>query len=98
MDFHLILIGVFGLALLGLFIYIGVASGDQDTTVQVNKNISIVAGVTTALSFIFGLLTFFYFSVNTDYITPFLLISNSVNLTLALVAVGISSLRVRATA
>lgn len=98
MDFQLILLGVFGLALLGLFIYIGVTSGEQDTTVQVNKNISIVAGVTTALSFVFGLLTYFYFSVNTDYVTPFLLISNSVNLTLALIAVGISSLRVRATA
>ena len=86
------------IAMLVLFIYVGASSADQDSAIGINKQIGIIAGVTTGLSFIFGILTFLYFNVNTDYVTPFLLISNSVNTTLALIAVGISSLRIKGVA
>lgn len=102
MDFKTVLpyllMIILGASFIGVFIYIGVTSGNQDNAVQVNKQIGIVGGVTTALSVLFGILTYFYFSVNTDYLTPFLLISNSLNLTLSLVAVAISSLRINAQA
>jgi hypothetical protein len=88
-----ILFGVFGLGLLSLYLYIGFGSSQTDNASEINKQIGIVAGVTTVLVLLFGVITYVYFSVNVNYITPYLLVSNNINLLLSIIAVAISSLR-----
>ena len=88
-----ILFGVFGLGLLSLYFYIGFGSSQTDNASEINKQIGIVAGVTSVLVLLFGLITYVYFSVNVNYVTPYLLISGNVNLLLSIIAVAISSLR-----
>jgi len=88
-----ILFGVFGLGLLSLYLYIGFGSSQTDNASEINKQIGIVAGVTTVLVLLFGVITYVYFSVNVNYVTPYLLVSNNINLLLSIIAVAISSLR-----
>lgn len=91
--FAYILLAILGAALLGIYIYIGVQSSKLDTAAEVNKHITIVSSVTAVLTALYGVLTYIYFSINVNQVTPFLLISNTVTLAIALIALSISSLR-----
>lgn len=86
-------LGLFGLGVLGLYMYIGLMSSNINSAAEINKQIIIVSSVTGILTIIFGFLTFIYFSINVNYVTPFLLISNTVVLTISLIALSVASLR-----
>jgi len=73
-------------------IYIGATSPSSDN-VNYKNQLAIIGGVTAAAVIIFTFLVYIYFNTNMQYLTPFLLISNSVNLFLSIFAVSVATLK-----
>jgi len=83
--------------LIGIYIYIGVMAGKLDSANEVSKHIGIIAGTTGGLLIIFTVLSFYYFTTNVTYATPYLLIMSGVNIFLSLLAVSVASIQVYST-
>lgn len=82
------------LGLIGIYGYIGVMAGKVDNANEVSKHIGIIAGTTGILLIIFTVLSFYYFTTNVTYATPYLLIMSGVNIFLSLLAVSVASIQV----
>jgi len=91
------LLGFVLAGLIGIYIYIGVAAGKLDNANEVSKHIGIIAGTTGCLLTIFTVLSFYYFTANIEYATPYLLIMSGVNTFLSLLAVSVASIQVYST-
>jgi hypothetical protein len=80
--------------LIGIYIYIGIMAGKLDNANEVSKHIGIIAGTTGVLLIIFTVLSFYYFTTNVTYATPYLLIMSGVNAFLSLLAVSVATIQV----
>lgn len=85
---------IFMVGLIGLYIYIGVYVGNQDTNNEVRKHLTIIGSLTGVITFFFAIIAFFYFTANQRYVTEFLLTMNFVTLFVSLFALSTSSLQV----
>ena len=85
---------VLGLAgLIAIIVWMGFLTHDKDHGAEIQKNLAIVAGVTGILIGIFAAAAYIYFTVNTNYLTPFLLVMTFSNLFLSLFATSASTLQ-----
>lgn len=91
-SISLITLIIVGLA--GLYLYIGLKAGKADSANEVSKHIAIVSGSTGALVILFTLLSFYYFTANINYATPYLLIMSGVNTFLSLIALSVGTIQV----
>jgi len=91
-DRVLLIIGIIGIV--GLSITMGFLTQNKDNGAEIQKNLAIVAGVTGILVILFGVVAYMYFSTNTNYLPPFVLIMTFVNLLLSVFAVSAASLQV----
>jgi hypothetical protein len=88
------LLGLILLGLLGIYLYIGLSAGKQDNANEVSKHIAIISGTTGGLLVLFTALSFYYFTANVNYATPYLLIMTGVNSFLSLLAVSVATIQV----
>jgi hypothetical protein len=85
----------FGLAGIGgILFWMGTITQNKDNGAEIRKNLSIIGGVSGLLIFVFGIIAYNYFSVNVNYLTPFVFVMSFVNLFLSLFAVTAASLQV----
>lgn len=90
-------IGLLSLILLsffGIYLYIGLSSGNSTNANEISKHIAVIAGSTGALLILFTVLSFYYFTANVNYATPYLLIMSGVNSFLSLFALSVASMQV----
>jgi hypothetical protein len=85
----------FGLAGIGGILgWMGMLTQDKDNGVEIRKTLGIIGGVSGLLIFFFGIAAYNYFSVNVNYLTPFVFIMSFVNLFLSMFAVSAASLQI----
>jgi hypothetical protein len=89
-----ILLGIGILGIVGTGIGLGFLTQNKDNGAEIQKNLSIIAGVTSILILLFGVVAYIYFSANINYMAPFVLIMTFVNLFMGVFAVSVSSLQV----
>ncbi len=77
---------------LAVIIYIGTMSPSSDN-VNYKNQIAIIGGITAVAVIIFTILVYIYFNTNMQYLTPFLLMSNSFNMFLSVFAVSVATLK-----
>jgi len=88
----LFVIGLLGL--LGIILWLSFLTQNKDNATEIRKILAIVAGVNGIMVTIFGVAAYVYFSANTMYLTPFLLIVTFLNMFLSLFAISSSALQV----
>lgn len=88
------LMSIILLSFLGIYLYIGLNAGKADNANEVSKHIAIVSGSTGALLILFTVLSFYYFTANVNYATPYLLIMSGVNSFLSLLALSVATIQV----
>lgn len=96
-NFQSWLMIIFGIALIVTYILFFTTGSNFENSNDVNKHIIIVSIPTAILTLLYGGITYLYFSANVNYVTPFLLISNTITLAISLIALSISSIRVTST-
>ena len=85
-----------GLGLVGIIatiIWMAFLTQNKDNGAEIQKNLAIVAGVTGILIGLFAASAYIYFTANTNYLTPFLLVMTFINLFLSLFATSASTLQ-----
>jgi len=89
-----IMLGTGLIGLVSITLWLGFLTQNKDNATEIQKNLVIVAGISGALIFVFGIAAYIYFSANTNYLTPFLLVMSFINLFLSVFAVSSSSLQI----
>jgi hypothetical protein len=89
-----IMLGTGLLGIISITVWLGFLTQNKDNATEIQKNLAIVAGISGALIFVFGIAAYIYFSANTNYLTPFLLIMTFMNLFLSIFAVSSATLQV----
>jgi hypothetical protein len=82
------------LSFFGIYLYIGLSAGNSANANEISKHIAVISGSTGALLILFTVLSFYYFSANVNYATPYLLIMSGVNSFLSLLALSVASVQV----
>jgi len=84
-----------GLAgLVGLITAFGFVTQNENKGAEIRKNLGIIFAVSLVIVFLFGVISYMYFTTNVNYLTPFLLVMTFVNMFLSLFAVSAASLSV----
>lgn len=87
-----------GLGLGGIVAVIGwmafMTVNKPNSAAEITRQLWIVFGVVGSLIVLFGAASYIYFTANTNYLTPFLLVMNFVNLFLSLFAMSAATLNV----
>ena len=89
-----ILIGISLAGIIAVTFLLGFSTRNLDNGSEIQKQIGIYAGITAIVTIILAVASYFYFSTNTNYMTPFLLIMVFVNMFLSVLSVSISTLSV----
>jgi hypothetical protein len=89
-----IMLGLGLIGMVAIIIWLGFLTQNKDNGSEIRKNLGIVTGITGGLIIIFAIAAYIYFSANTNYITPYLLVMTFVNMFLSLLAVSVSTLQV----
>jgi len=82
------------LGIVAILMWLSFLTQNKDNATEIRKILAIVAGVNGVMVLIFGVAAYVYFSANTMYLTPFLLIMTFINLFLSLFAISSSVLQV----
>ena len=94
-DISVFLLLILGLgSMIGVVVWLGMLTQNKDNASEIQKNLAIVAGVTGCIIILFAVASYMYFSANTNYVTPFLLIMTYINMFLSLFATSASTLQV----
>ncbi len=89
-----ILIAISLAGIIAVTFLIGFSTRNLDNGSEIQKQIAIYAGITGAIVILMAVSSYFYFSVNTNYMTPFFLIMVFVNLFISILSVSISTLTI----
>lgn len=89
-----IMLGLGVTGVLALTIWMGFMTQNKDNGPEIQKNLWIVFGVVGVLIGLFGAAAYIYFTANTNYITPFLLVMTFLNLFLSLFATSAATLQI----
>ena len=89
-----IMLGLGLIGMVAIIVWLGFLTQNKDNGSEIRKNLGIVTGITGGLIIIFAIAAYIYFSANTNYITPYLLVMTFVNMFLSLLAVSVSTLQV----
>jgi hypothetical protein len=84
---------ILGMMLIASYIYIGTKVGTRETNNELSKNVTIIAVITAICTFIWTLLIYMYFSVDTSIAIPYLFISQGFIMFFSLTALGMSSIQ-----
>jgi hypothetical protein len=88
-----IMLGLGLVGIISIIIWMAFLTQNKDNGAEIQKNLAIVAGVTGILIGIFAAAAYIYFTANTNYLTPFLLVMTFINLFLSLFATSASTLQ-----
>ena len=88
-----IMLGLGLIGIIAIIIWMAFLTQNKDNGAEIQKNLAIVAGVTGILIGIFAAAAYIYFTANTNYLTPFLLVMTFINLFLSLFATSASTLQ-----
>jgi high-affinity Fe2+/Pb2+ permease len=88
-----IMLGLGLVGIIAIIIWMAFLTQNKDNGAEIQKNLAIVAGVTGILIGIFAAAAYIYFTANTNYLTPFLLVMTFINLFLSLFATSASTLQ-----
>ncbi len=84
-----------GLAgIIGIIAWMGNMTQDKDSGPEIRKNLGIMGGVSFIIILFFGFAAYNYFSINVNYLTPFLFIMSFINIFLSLFAVSAATLKI----
>ena len=89
-----IMLGLGLSGMVAIIVWLGFLTQNKDNGSEIQKNLGIVTGITGGLTIVFAIAAYVYFSANTNYITPYLLVMTFVNMFLSLLAVSVSTLQV----
>jgi membrane-associated HD superfamily phosphohydrolase len=89
-----VLLGIGILGIVGISLTLGFLTQNKDNGSEIQKNLGIVAGVTSILVILFGSVAYMYFTANVNLLPPFVLVMTFVNLLLSIFAVSAASLQV----
>jgi membrane-associated HD superfamily phosphohydrolase len=89
-----VLLGIGILGIVGISLALGFLTQNKDNGSEIQKNLGIVAGVTSILVILFGSVAYMYFTANVNLLPPFVLVMTFVNLLLSIFAVSAASLQV----
>ena len=89
-----IMLGLGLSGMVAIIVWLGFLTQNKDNGSEIQKNLGIVTGITGGLIIVFAIAAYVYFSANTNYITPYLLVMTFVNMFLSLLAVSVSTLQV----
>ena len=87
-----VLLGLGLSGLVAIIVWLGFLTQNKDNGSEIQKQLGIVTGVTSALVLLFGGAAYMYFTTDVNALTPFLLVMTFVNMFLGLVAVSAASL------
>lgn len=87
-------IAVLGILLITVVILFGTKLGNEDDNNELSKQISIVAIITAICVFFWTALTYFYFMTYTDYLIPFMIVSNGFILCVVMFSLGLKSITI----
>lgn len=86
---------VFGiLGVIGIIAWMATMTQNKDNGAEIRKNLSIIGGISGGLIFAFGIVAYNYFSINVNYLTPFLFVLSFINLFLSLFAISAATLQI----
>ncbi len=85
-------LGIGGIA--AVIVWMGLLTRDTTQGPEIQKNLWIVFGVVGVLVGLFAASAYIYFTANTNYLTPFLLVLSFVNLFLSLFATSAATLQI----
>ena len=85
-------IAVMGILLITVLILFGSKLGNDDSNNELSKQITIISVITAVCVAFWTLLTYFYFMANSDYVIPYVIISNGFILCVVLLSLGLNSL------
>jgi hypothetical protein len=88
-----IMLGLGLVGIIAIIIWMAFLTQNKDNGAEIQKNLAIVAGVTGILIGLFAASAYIYFTANTNYLTPFLLVMTFINLFLSLFATSASTLQ-----
>jgi len=88
----MLIIGIGGM--IAIIVWLSFLTQNKDNASEIQKNLVIVASVSGVLTILFGIAAYIYFTANTNYLTPFLLVITFVNMFLSLFAISTSSLQI----
>ena len=88
-----IMLGLGLVGIIAIIIWMAFLTQNKDNGAEIQKNLAIVAGVTGILIGLFAAAAYIYFTANTNYLTPFLLVMTFINLFLSLFATSASTLQ-----
>jgi hypothetical protein len=89
-----IMLGLGLAGIVGITIWLGFLTQNKDNASEIQKNLSIIAGISAVIIALFGVTAYVYFSANVAYLSPFILIMTFVNLFLSTFAISAASLQV----
>jgi hypothetical protein len=88
-----IMLGLGLAGIIAIIVWMAFLTQNKDNGAEIKKNLAIVAGVTVILIGLFGAAAYIYFTANTNYLTPFLLVMTFINLFLSLFATSAATLQ-----
>jgi hypothetical protein len=88
-----IMLGLGLAGIIAIIVWMAFLTQNKDNGAEIQKNLAIVAGVTGILIGLFAAAAYIYFTANTNYLTPFLLVMTFINLFLSLFATSASTLQ-----
>jgi hypothetical protein len=88
-----IMLGLGLAGIIAIIVWMAFLTQNKDNGAEIQKNLAIVAGVTGILIGLFAASAYIYFTANTNYLTPFLLVMTFINLFLSLFATSASTLQ-----
>jgi hypothetical protein len=88
----MLILGIGGM--IAIIVWLSFLTQNKDNASEIQKNLVIVAAVSGVLTILFGIAAYIYFTANTNYLTPFLLVITFVNMFLSLFAISTSSLQI----
>lgn len=80
--------------IVSMIVWMAFLTQNKDNGPEIQKNLWIVFGVVGALIALFGAAAYMYFTANTNYLTPFLLVVTFINLFLSLFATSAATLQI----
>jgi cell division protein FtsW (lipid II flippase) len=85
-------IAILGILLITAVLLFGSKIGNDDNNNELSKQITIISVITAICVTFWTALTYFYFMANTDYVIPYIIISNGFILCVVLFSLGLKSL------
>ena len=92
--FTYVFIAVLGILLITAIILFGSNLGNQDDNNELAKQLTIITIITSICVGFWTALTYFYFMANSEYVIPYMIISNGFILCIVLLSIGFKTLSI----